>query len=505
MKNSVIIMLSALLCMISCTKSAENNQEDANRKKINVSVNGLIGDLSDDGTKAEAQQVIRIVWTGGEKVFAYCGEEYLGELEATPLEKDNRVAYLNGTIKAPKSGNTITLVYSTLSDSAPEVKDGALNFDISTQDQDAVPFVIYGTLDYDNTTELKNVIVPFSFATSIIKVNCTGLVLGNDVQSASINEVNTICKLTLSETEAPSVSGDVKGEVVRTTGFQCQDERAIFSIATTSSAKSEDRKLVLRVNYIPFTTYFTSNALDVSKSYNALYKLYCDVPEGAIPSVFSTGENTKVYFSHGNLYYDIPNNEWDFYENQMDYDPEYRDDRIFLFTWGLGDWSTIPDTELYAGHAQFRDWGEAYCESHDIKDKKTWRTLSHPEWNYLINTRELNGGSGLGYTYTFYDGTGMIIFPDNYTGETGLLKYIPEGCIFLPLAGERHADGVWLSGTVGEYWDSTEWDSFPDTGSRNLTFERDETSSQMWITLSDLTDRHDRGLGLSVRLVSDWK
>ena len=106
-------------------------------------------------------------------------------------------------------------------------------------------------------------------------------------------------------------------------------------------------------------------------------------PDDAINGLFTVNAQGKqVYFAKGNLKYDVNKAEWGFFDKQYEYQKAYSTDLISLFTWGLGEWSTDPAAESYAGSdAAFVDWGTV------IDDKGTWRTLTKEEWMYVLWTR----------------------------------------------------------------------------------------------------------------------
>ena len=206
------------------------------------------------------------------------------------------------------------------------------------------------------------------------------------------------------------------------------------------------------------------------------------VIEGALPGLFTVGVDAegnprKVYFSKGNLQYigSAPIPYWKFADSQEEYfgatqsgDSETinRD----LFGWGdLTGHNTSGDYRV--DYSWTDDWGSLMGDG--------WRTLTmgctesanklsgSGEWDYLINTREVNGGTGIGHTcvLTTINGVcGLLIFHDDYTGSTTGITAIPDGCVFLPAAGDRTFEGssdttpytkVQHLGERGYYWSST--------------------------------------------------
>lgn len=242
MKKKLQILAFAAIAVATLASCAEEFAPDVASKadgKVNINVNALIGELnSEEGTKAEALPVIRLFWQDNDTVAAYCGADYLGKLNVKPSE--NRLfATLSGEIDAP-TGSHITLVHSNVK---PTINDGALDFDIARQDSVAFPFVIYGGLDCTPASggkeTISDKIVSFDFATSLIRVAVTGLEEDYPIDSVIISNVNTVCKLTLDESAAPSIQGTTvagteegAGQIVKLVknSTEKSDVRAIFNV-----------------------------------------------------------------------------------------------------------------------------------------------------------------------------------------------------------------------------------------------------------------------------------
>lgn len=237
----------------------------------------------------------------------------------------------------------------------------------------------------------------------------------------------------------------------------------------------------------------------------------------ALKGVFSVSATKKVRFSKGNLQATYNSSAsaytWGFAANQYDYignaagnttiDSQTNGAVVDLFGWSTASTtygiSTSRDDKNYSG--DFVDWGKA------IDDKGTWSTLSKDEWTYLINTREVNGGTKEGKSYQRAtinsDATsvyGMILYPDNFTSQTSATSYTSiewttmeeNGCVFLPAAGNRSIAEVGGGGGGGGFWSSTALDK----GDSYLLIFKD---SLLFVT-DDL-----RSLGYSVRLVTEVK
>ena len=269
-------------------------------------------------------------------------------------------------------------------------------------------------------------------------------------------------------------------------------------------------------------------------------------PEGAIKGVFTvadpdrtpdSGDETKIYFSQGNLQYigSATTPYWKFADNQYDVlrtatgqNSDAQDVDRDLFGWGTSGynhgatcyqpWSTSQTYSDYYAYGSLKnslweglapntgkaDWGKANAISNGGNVAGKWRTLSNEEWQYLLNygsfandkreskckLAEVMGVFGLvlapdeclnGYTFdnteTTYDETAWT------TAEEG-------GCVFLPAAGYRDGVSFKLS-NFGIYWSSS---------TNNV-----ETAFRMFFHDNTFMPNSgtNRSFGCSVRLVSE--
>ncbi|MCQ2156287.1 MAG: hypothetical protein MJY57_03705, partial [Bacteroidales bacterium] len=213
-------------------------------------------------------------------------------------------------------------------------------------------------------------------------------------------------------------------------------------------------------------------------------------PEGALPGEFTVdASGTKVYFSQGNLTYNVSTQTWAFYEHQYDYATAYDANLISFFAWGYNaEKSIIPNgnaddnvSRTSGNLSQEEDWG---CT---IGDGATWRTPSKDEWVYLFNTRTastVSSTENARYARATVNGkAGLILLPDTYEHPAGVTAFTSintkgarytvnsydltawekmesAGCVFLPAAGFRGGSDLYEVGDSGRYWSSTALDSF---------------------------------------------
>lgn len=244
-----------------------------------------------------------------------------------------------------------------------------------------------------------------------------------------------------------------------------------------------------------------------------------DTPEGVINGLFTIDINGKqIYFSQGNLQYigSAPEPYWRFADNQWDYlgnngqgSSNQNVDRDY-FMWGTSGfnhgaicyqpWSTSPENSDYypygIGLANLydqtgqADWGYNKIQNGG-NQLNQWRTLTYPEWEYILFTR--NTVSGVRFVKAQVVGiNGMMILPDNWDNSVGTLNNVNQseasynsnvissesvwlsefqskGVVFLCSAGNRSAVtpegicGIYFCNTLGFYWSSSnyaEWSSY---------------------------------------------
>ena len=236
------------------------------------------------------------------------------------------------------------------------------------------------------------------------------------------------------------------------------------------------------------------------------------LPDGAINGKFTIKANgDQVYFSQGNLQYQASTNTWRFAENQWDYLGDGNanisstyDGWIDLFGWGTSGyhdandpynvnyqpWSTFtsqvnssynyygygPSTNMtdpnLTGTSANYDWGVYNPISNGGNTANRWRTLTQPEWNYVLNTRTTT--SGIRYAKAKVDNVnGVILLPDDWSSSTYSLSNTNSssasfssntimstqwttlenaGAVFLPAAGDRLETSVTGVGFYGIYW-----------------------------------------------------
>ena len=227
----------------------------------------------------------------------------------------------------------------------------------------------------------------------------------------------------------------------------------------------------------PGTATITVTTADGNKTATCAVAVKAALPQGALSGEFSVSATKKVHFSQGNLVATIDATgaptAWKFSAHQYEYigvnvantkiGKEAGD--VDLFGWSTdaasNNWGIHTKTSETDGFTtgNFKDWGKA------VGDGNTWRTLSKPEWTYLINKDgEENIRKGkYKYGVTVCEKANcLILAPDDFEGTiaesydaAAWASAEAAGLVCLPAAGSRSEYNVFTVGSSGLYWSST--------------------------------------------------
>ena len=447
--RTILCAAAVVLAAVSCQKSIEpSNPDEEGKGTIDICVKGLLGEYTlGDGTKADLVNTVRASWKGGETVYVYDDKNYLGKLKVS-LEGTDRYALLSTDddhkVGTPR-GSKLTLVYSPLSLSFYESK---ILISLGTQTGEKAPFVAYATLDYsgDGMPSITNTVVPFQFATSVIKVNCTGLEAGTAINSVKLSNVNTVCILNVFKDDDPSVSADMIGDITITGNEYFAAEKvngegeAVFQIAVpVLGESSEARVLTVTQNSDQFKKdkNFTTSSLLAAQSVNTVSQLVGWHP---LDGEFTVNDNNKkVRFSTGNLWADS-DNLLHFETNQYAFNDQGGSSHISHFTWADDIRIAVGDNK--SGNNLFCD------ENHKVSvdgSGKIYYALSDDEWAYLFNHHVTKWASVKGVS-------GYVIAPDGYqmslaTSYADDVALAEHNLVFLPATMYNKKSGY--------YWTTT--------------------------------------------------
>ncbi|MCQ2075061.1 MAG: hypothetical protein MJY77_07770, partial [Bacteroidaceae bacterium] len=311
------------------------------------------------------------------------------------------------------------------------------------------------------------------------------------------------CKLTLSGSAAPTVSGDVNGTITRTGDAYFEANKvnsegeAVFQIAVPKLAASGARVLTVFQGSHKFNDRkFTTSSLNPATSVNTVCQLFIN---HNLEYAFSVSDGKQVYFSKGNLWYGKVGEEAEpalhFETNQWESIPIFKEEsdgttdhkHISHFTWANKVEKAISE---YGYDTDYLFCDEDHKQSVDGSAKKYY-ALSKEEWDYLLKKRTMLNNKDR-YSVATNSGViiesnkyyGLFLYPDNYGGDIvsssmTWKKINDAGIVFLPAAGNRSDDDVFF-GTIqlpqhhlllGEYWTSLSGYStyFCNDGARTAT------------------------------------
>ena len=528
MIGAVAMLLAATSCQKEETPAAQTGET------ISISIQGAIGDFTPaDGVKATTESVIRVMWEAGDKVYVYDGASNLGELTVSitdpkTSETDARYAYLTGTLTAPQSGTTLlTLVYVRGAAEAPAISNGKISLDISAQSGNDFPFMLYATLPFETSmTKITNKFVPFQFATSVMKVNCANLVnQSGNITFASINEMNTVCVLTLNKAAAPTVSGTTAGTIVRTGEFPTGNGKGTVMVAaapTAAVSSSKTRYVNIRHGDESYIGMQLTNAeLKAGSYYNTICfvkskkpadqdcVLYCHgiwwakenlaITESGRREFNGTGHVNGDYFQWA-AYPGYCGNATDADKGLLVYNSfksKKCGDGSSAFTFKSGKKFTTANAPYYSDseYQKYTSGSVNLEKSDDVANiilGGNWRMPTAEEFNALKEAVYWAwDNTDCGY-YVFMPGQGT-------SGSAGGRGSIADSddktkaALFFPAAGYGVTSGFYNVGSDGYYWSSSL--SSSDAGRAfSLTFSGSGVSPQ---------NSSSRYLGFTVRPVSD--
>ena len=272
--------------------------------------------------------------------------------------------------------------------------------------------------------------------------------------------------------------------------------------------------------------------IDLDKEYEdansatVWYTITRKTPENCIPALFSLSADKQVFFSKGNLQYNVTdgaNPKWKFADNQYDYiggtvegtlignvagSTNTNVDGPWIDLFGWGTW--LNGENVLKPYETQTDKPKTYIWSGNSALGEDWFTLSKDEWMYLFNndTRADKYGKG-----NVAGVNGIILFPDvwtypdltssstsaanfttgksawsnTYTAEDWA-KMEANGAVFLPASGYRLGAGVDDIGDCGYYWSSS---SKGEDDAFDLYFDGGDVDWDLYV----------RSWGQSVRLV----
>lgn len=276
--------MSILFFLITACSKAERNEQENEMKvesKLFVSVTGVTGEYSQyEDTKSELVSNIRVKWSAGDKVYAYDGTKCLGTLNVSLRDGSDYYAVLSGNLEQPEHApGKITLIHSNAMKETPAITEGNVKLSISSQNvsssSECAPFLAYGTIDYNESSlEVTNAIVNFTLASSVMRLNCTGLEANDEIKCAKLRGMSNECVLNLSSEGAVAGQGAI-GDISLQfeSGFKASANGAqvIYAAIAPNSAASEQTIEIQQTKTYEYA--FGSRTREATKSINAICQM----------------------------------------------------------------------------------------------------------------------------------------------------------------------------------------------------------------------------------------
>ena len=525
MKKLSFIVMACLMVLglTQCKKnepSANNTADNGNRVSITLT-------LDKGGQRVHPEEengLANVVYDNGDVVYVGSGGKYMGCLTYNG-------SMFTGSINAEAiQGAPLQFIFmgGQTIDGLTENSSTECVFNIGNQSNGlAVISCAPSNEDFsltklDYTAYLRNQCALVKFDLGSVSTDAAITVAGLKTE-ATIGFGGTVTNGTTTGNIVPYGTGSTRYAVV------LSDQSAVTNGTISCSGCTSTFS-------IPTAAYTNAFLTDATMTLTAT----SSVPTGAINGKFTINSNNdQVYFSQGNLqyigsaatpYWKFANHQWDYLGDGQgagvataDYD---------LFGWGTSGynhgatcyqpWSCDNNSFKYYAYGGTNkdlfnesgkaDWGYNAISNGGGEEHK-WRTLSRPEWVYILETRATS--TGIRYAKAkVNDVNGVILLPDDWSSDTYSLSNTNSsgasfssntilasqwntleqaGAVFLPAAGKRKFTDSHTSfhdvGSKGYYWSASHEDQY---GAKCMSFE--ESNLQSYV-------KYERRNGQSVRLV----
>ena len=293
-RTFAVIGIAVFLTLIvgSCTKDL-GTSADHSSSTINLTVRASLPDY-DEVTKGSLVKNVRVSWSENDEVLVFDDKICLGMLYAALEDNNDRYAVLSGTIMSSQASK-LTLVarsagvlLATPAIGNPISSGISFNFSNQSMEKDQAPYVVFAVIDNPSRTDVSNIKTSFSFATSVINVNCTALKEGTAISQVKLTKMNTFLTITpksdampdiTSGTTNPDFTSSTTNTITRTgpnggpLGTASAEGVLIFSVAVLNQDATTGRKICVSQKGWPSSSSFTASALNKGTSYNTVSQL----------------------------------------------------------------------------------------------------------------------------------------------------------------------------------------------------------------------------------------
>lgn len=527
--GTIVAVLALVLCFSQCKK--ENTPiNNCGGVRITLSANYGRGGEKSGFVPGEGSGNGSFVWTDGATEYIYVGgsehTDCLGVLSGTG-NGTGSMSFEGDLTTTPSENETLYFFYLGKGQAGTAVtsldfskQDGTLanvtNYHVAISDGVAYT----GQSSFSTTLNMAMAIAYFDV--SRFKNS------SNEAETVYLHGEDIYTTATI-DYQNGTIAGSKKGFIDMGVATSGKYVALLPSVTTETTLKFDSNSKMGDMKFlrgIQAAKYYAHSGEALSVTAN-------DVVEGTLSGLFSISDKEKVRFSKGNLqfigsatpqYWKFADTQWEYLGDNGQISEAANVDRD-LFGWGTSGyyhgaycydpWSTSGTNTLYFVYGNkylslfdgngTADWGYNRISNGGNAENSGWRTLTKDEWDCVISTRDEEkrylASTSITVNNTLI--TGLILFPDGYTGAGVSIGYAyntsyntvseedwrvmeASGAVFLPAAGYRNgATSLMYNGSDGYYWSSS-----VDNDSR-----ANRARTRGYIDTSGRSD------GLSVRLV----
>jgi len=377
-------------------------------------------------------------------------------------------------------------VHSPVLTSAPAITDGAIKIDLSKQGgkADSVVFVAYAYVDYKGTTD-ATYRTSFSFATSVLRVNVTNLSASAELTQATIQTIETSCKLAFATDAAPTVTGDKSLGTITRTFSSCSSNAkgtTAFYIAVPAITANAGRSLTVIQSGNEYSANgFAAGQKSAGNIMNSIAELYTNWQHGFLNGqefVVIKGSNDKylkwatqnlAVTASGKAKWNGTNYQIGDYFQWAAYDGYVtgtKPENLVIYTSFTNDGSTgsfsgWKDGKMFqSGHSPYYSISSFSDAKYTSTDGKTILEQSDDVANIVLgSTWRMPTGGSTGELNAMYDATTWTWNSTDkgyYVTKSGesLSSDKSNVLLFFPAAGYGTGNALDLVGDYGFYWSS---------------------------------------------------
>lgn len=270
-------------------------------------------------------------------------------------------------------------------------------------------------------------------------------------------------------------------------------EQTFYLSKECALAFPADATVTVNSTTLGISDYAISKAVTWIRSTDAKPR---ETPKDCIPGLFSVGSDKQVFFSKGNLQYNVNDSKFLLADNQWDYvggmwngkyygtlsgndNSNAQGPLVDLFGWGMWLDEITTKESILKNTQNSSDYTPAVSDGQFADNKTTiegtaWFTMSNAEWEYLFDTRENHSLYGKG---TVNGVSGLIVLPDKWIQPDGVSSLVTggtstkyssnnysdqawkkmedNGALFLPAARRRYGSGFDAEYNLAHYWTSS--------------------------------------------------